>query len=852
MKKRLSLVVVFVVVGLNVGMTGERTGITGQVHDDQARVVVGAEVAIYALHGDGYYSPRSAKLLDEFKKTDVAGHFTFDVVLEPNRDFYVAARKEGLALGWAYVHKTHIFQAKPTNEPLTVILQKPYTLAGRLVDSTGNPVADASIQVFKREYGIVCEPRDWFSVKTNTQGRFEFDNLPVDLMVKFYVHVPQRDIVYIYPPQELTGNAAGGYQVDWEDIELRLPSGATVQGRLINLDTKQGMDNVDIMLYSSEERGPNWRFRSCRITTGTQGKFEITGVPPGTHILRLVSPKMDQSVHVGKQVPIVVDPQDKTLSATMSVKRGVPFEVIVRDQMTGRALPGIKVFIDDRWIDQQKDVFAHETQTDANGIAHLWVPQGRLKIHALGANWDDGKKEKGTPVNITGLRPPRKEILVVPRLPLVRGKVVDAQGRPQKNVHITVGWGQSVVTDDNGWFEGTQNFLYPSHMVTARDTHNNLVGGNFFYDAKREQRIVLKPGSSIRGRVTDEQGRGIPGAEVNLTLECRRGSGRNGVSGAAHMASVHSDSQGYYHLDTVMPLKGGYSYRMRFMAPEFSDTGRVVTDLMRSGEDLTLPDMKLAPLDAFISGVVVNRNDQPAPHKPVFIGRALGSSTGNATTTDEQGRFKVKRIPEGPVTVQVDFGQGPDAAYVYAHTGDHVRIRLGEHFKAYIPPASLVGQKLPDLSSLEIGYDPGRIPNRKTLVCFVDVTQHASQSAIRYLNKIQYDLQQRKVALVCVQVTPFDEDKFNAWKKDNKIRLPIAALPGDAWWNAKKKLLNLNPPSNRPGILAEKWGVRSLPWMILTDEDQTIMATGFEYGRILQLVPEKKTLIPLRTTRRRR
>ncbi|MCP4456228.1 MAG: hypothetical protein GY809_32625 [Planctomycetes bacterium] len=850
MKKRLILVFTFVVVGLNVGLAGERTEITGQVHDDQARVVEGAEVAIYELHGDGYYSPRSARLLDEFKKSDVGGHFTFDVVLEPNRDFYVVARKEGLALGWAYVHKTHIFQAKPTNEPLTVILQTPYTLGGRLVDFAGKAVADASVQVFKREYGIVCEPRDWFSVKTDTQGRFEFDNLPVDLMVKFYVHVPQRDIVYIYPPQELTGNAAGGYQVDWEDIELKLPSGATVQGQLVNLDTNQGMEDVDVMLYSSEERGPNWRFRSCRITTGTQGKFEITGVPPGAQLLRLVSPKLDQSVYVGKQVSLIVDPQDKTISANMSVRRGVPLEVIVKDQMTGRALPGLTVFVDDRWVEQQKDVFAHETQTDASGIAHLWVPQGRLKIHVWGTNWDDGKKEAGTPVNIVGLRPPRKEILVVPRLPLVRGKVVDAQGRPQKNVHISVGWGQSVVTDDNGWFEGTQNFLYPSHMVTARDTHDNLVGGNFFYDAKREQRIVLEPGSSIRGRVTDEQGRGIPGAEVNLTWECRRGSGRNGVSGAAHMASVSSDSQGHYQLDTVMPLKGGYSYRMRFMASEFSDTGRVITDRMKPGEDLTLPDMKMVPLDAFISGVVVDRDDQPAAHKPVFIGRALGSSTGNATTTDEQGRFKVKRIPEGPVTVQVDFGQGPDAAYVYAHTGDHVRIKLGQHFKPYIAPTSLVGKTLPDLSSLEIGFDPELLKHRKTLVCFVDYTQQASQSAINYLNKIRYDMEQRNIAIICVQVTPVDQDEFDAWKKNHKIRMPIGVLHGDAWWNDKSKLINLQSPENQLGILSQKWGVRSLPWMILTDENQNIMAIGFEYGRILQLVPEPKRSIRLRNNRR--
>jgi len=272
---------------------------------------------------------------------------------------------------------------------------------------------------------------------------------------------------------------------------------------------------------------------------------------------------------------------------------------------------------------------------------------------------------------------------------------------------------------------------------------------------------------------------------------------------------------------------------------------------MKPGEDLVLPDMKLPRLDAFISGVVVDADNQPAALKPVFVHSAELKSRG-ATTTDKQGRFKMKRISEGPVTVQVGFGQGPDAAYVHAHTGDHVKIVLGDYFKDYVSPVSLVGQKLPDLSSLEIGFDPRRIQNKKTLVCFVDVTEHGSQSAVKYLNKLRYDLEERNLAIVCVQVTPIDEDRFNAWKKDNKIRIPIAVLPGDAWWKDKKKLLNLNPPDNRSGTLAEKWGVRSLPWMILTDENQNIMATGFEYSRILQLLPEQNPAIGLRGNRRGR
>ncbi|MCF7973834.1 MAG: hypothetical protein K9N55_08470 [Phycisphaerae bacterium] len=852
MKKRLGFVFVFVVAGLNIGLAGELMKITGRVQDDQARAVEGADVAVFGLYGDGYYAPRSARPLHAFKKTDAKGQFLFEVLKDPDHDYYVVARKTGFALGWAYVHKTHIFQARPGNEPLTVVLEKPCKLVGRLVDAGGKSVAGARVQVFKREEGVVCEPRDWFSVKTDRQGRFEFANLPLDLMVKFYVHVPESDIDYIYPPQELTGNAAGGYHVDWENIELKLPSAATVQGRLINQDTNQGMEGLDIMLYSQEVRDVAWRFRECRITSGPQGRFEIRGVPPGTHILRLVSPKMDQSVYVGKNVPITVSRMDKIINTNMVIGKGVPFEVTVRDRATRNALSDIKIMIDDRWNDQLKAVFAQETRTDANGVAHFWMPQGRFKIHVLAVNWDDKKTFEGTGVTIAGTRPAPMDILVTERLPLVRGTVVDHQGQPQKNVCISVGWGQSVLTDENGWFEGMQNFLYPSHMVVARDTERNLVGGSFFYTAQREQRLVVKPGSSIHGRVTDELGHGVAGAEVYLSLECRRGSGRNGVSGAASMATVHTDSQGYYHLDTVIPLKGGYTYRMTFRALDFSDTGRVVTDPMTPGEDLTLPDMKLTRLDAFISGVVVDQEGRPAAHKPVFIGRSMGLSTGSATTTDEQGRFKVKRIPEGPVTVQVGFGQGPDAAYVYAHTGDHVRIVLGDHFKTYMPPASLVGKPLPDLSSLEIGFDPRRIKNKKTLVCFVDYTEQASQSAIRFLNRVRYDLEQRHMVIICVQVTPVDEEEFIAWKRDNKIRLPIGTLSGDAWWNDRNNPSVLHRPRESVGILAQTWGVRSLPWMILTDENQNILAAVGEPSRVLEFVPDPNPSILPRVNPRSR
>lgn len=93
MSKQISLTLVFMLTGLAAGQIGESMEITGQVQDYQARMVEGADIAIFELHRDDYYSPTSAKLLDKLKKTDHEGRFVFNVMAKPFHDIYVIARK---------------------------------------------------------------------------------------------------------------------------------------------------------------------------------------------------------------------------------------------------------------------------------------------------------------------------------------------------------------------------------------------------------------------------------------------------------------------------------------------------------------------------------------------------------------------------------------------------------------------------------------------------------------------------------------------------------------------------------------------------------------------------------------
>ena len=81
----------------------------------------------------------------------------------------------------------------------------------------------------------------------------------------------------------------------------------------------------------------------------------------------------------------------------MLLKKGIPLEVLVRDRTTGRALPEIMVYVDDREHDQHHDIMIQRARTDASGIAKLHVPRGQYKMHAWGGNYNDGFKEQGIP-----------------------------------------------------------------------------------------------------------------------------------------------------------------------------------------------------------------------------------------------------------------------------------------------------------------------------------------------------------------------------------------------------------------------------------------------------------------------
>lgn len=99
----------------------------------------------------------------------------------------------------------------------------------------------------------------------------------------------------------------------------------------------------------------------------------------------------------------------------------------------------------------------------------------------------------------------------------------------------------------------TSSLLGPFYRDDAPEVP---IGGSILADAKRAELLLY-------GRVTDADGRGIPGAFIQLWQTNAEGWYDLQVDGGAHMdmrGNVHCDAEGRFHVRTVRPL--GYTIPM--------------------------------------------------------------------------------------------------------------------------------------------------------------------------------------------------------------------------------------------------------------------------------------------------
>jgi hypothetical protein len=232
------------------------------------------------------------------------------------------------------------------------------------------------------------------------------------------------------------------------------------------------------------------------------------------------------------------------------------------------------------------------------------------------------------------------------------------------------------------------------------------------------------------------------------------------------------------------------------------------------GTTVDVGTIELKPADLSVSGIVVDANDTPYPNAILFVNGLVGAEQPEKrTTADKDGNFIIKGVSADQIKLQANFDSDPGGAgFVTAHGGDHdLKIVLGQRL-VHTPQNPLLGKSIPGISELGIKSEAAK--DKAMLICFFDYEQRPSRNCIQEINKKAQELKEKDIEIIAVQASKIEQDILDEWIEKNNISIPVGMIQD----NEEETKLN--------------WGVKSLPWLILTDKEHVVQEEGFSVSEI--------------------
>jgi len=341
-----------------------------------------------------------------------------------------------------------------------------------------------------------------------------------------------------------------------------------------------------------------------------------------------------------------------------------------------------------------------------------------------------------------------------------------------------------------------------------RNLDHNLVAIKKFNKKDSVVDVTLSSGIILTGAIVDINDSPIS----NVSLSFIFPSTTRTCSFLFEKSCPVSDENGHYEIRALWPEKlysitakaDGYSTRSinRYCIDDALD------------HRIKLEPIVLKKADMSISGVVLDNNG-----KPVADARVSCYGDGQpsrSATTDEEGKFTIEKICAGPINIQVFKNDSklttPMSTRAKAEGG-------ATDIKIILPPGqrqplSLVGRHLPDIKDFKIAISPADAKDKSFLLCFFDMNQRPSRNCMLQLSTRAKELMAKDVVVVAVQASKVDDSVLKDWVEKNNIPFPVGMVQGD-----EEKI-------------RFTWGVRSLPWLILADNEHTIISEGFSVAEL--------------------
>lgn len=279
-----------------------------------------------------------------------------------------------------------------------------------------------------------------------------------------------------------------------------------------------------------------------------------------------------------------------------------------------------------------------------DGSFEFEVPAGEWNCRVQSV---DGSMSDGNMVTVTVGETSTIEIKV-DKSSVVRGVVTDTNGNHVSGAEVFVMQGgfpetpsreQYARTDAEGRFEvpGLPDRAIDLHVVHSDYADTKISVSPADGGSAKEISVKLSAGASVEGRVTDSEGNGVAGEQVNLAM------------GWFDARSVYTNDDGSYRFDAVKPgeysvTTGPYEQNARGLTKRGVNVG---------SEGVVRVDFENPAAGGSVTGTVMMAGKAVAGAK-VVVTDARGPEQAVGVTTDESGAFLAEGVQFGRVRITVE------------------------------------------------------------------------------------------------------------------------------------------------------------------------------------------------------
>jgi protocatechuate 3,4-dioxygenase beta subunit len=513
------------------------------------------------------------------------------------------------------------------------------TIEGRVTDGRGGPVEGAEVQVYP------AEPRgfagDWMAMqemkeplRTGPDGSFRAERLKGGN--RYNLEVQREGFVGASVP--------GVPAPAQEPLKIDLKAARSLSGRVVGPEGEPVADAAVSWLQTS---GPGGTSFETLGTSDADGRFRVTGFPPGTLSLQVQAEGYVSRRVEGLPIPGDRDPED----LRVTLERAITLEVQVLDA-EGQPVPGVRVFAEPvAPRTEEEDGMAFFSRFGLRG-APSTDAAGRCRVIVAkpGSYWVSAGR-MGLPVRnqVTVHAGSNSVEIRFPRGGEVSGRVVDENGAAVPRALVSLRQGEDVQQDEPTGADGTFVFT-------------DVPDGDYRLKASQEARTsgeadAVVAGQPLRGlelRLDQElPGATLTGHVLGLPPEELSGLIVRAFSPGEHPAPVRTDHKGVYRFERLAP--GSWRLEARdFEGRETRDTVEIPPGVPAVELDLEFPAGFTLTGRVLVDG---------APLSGASVQGVRGKEgIGWFGQTAYDGTFRLRDLAAGPLTLTVSGPPGLSGA----------------------------------------------------------------------------------------------------------------------------------------------------------------------------------------------